>query len=51
VQRLGDKRDPGDRVVSFTVNWVDTPIPPPDGTAAAPDIMEGIARRRLTARP
>jgi len=51
IQKLGDKRDPNDKLVSFTVNWVDAPIPPPEGTGLPSDTMEGMGRRRLTARP
>jgi hypothetical protein len=49
VQRLSDQRDANDKLVWFNVNWLEAPIPPPDG--AQPEMAGIVPSRRLTSRP
>jgi predicted DCC family thiol-disulfide oxidoreductase YuxK len=50
LQKLGDQRDPSDKVAWFNVNWIEAPIPPPEG--GEPTQTAGIAApRRITSRP
>jgi len=50
IQRLGDQRDPSDKLVWFNINWIEAPIPPPEG--GAPSEPAGmVPPRRITSRP
>ena len=36
----------------FNVNWIEAPIPPPEGSGApAPEPVEAVPARRITSRP
>jgi hypothetical protein len=50
IQRLGDQSDSTDKLVWFNVNWIEAPIPPPEG--GAPSETAGmVPPRRITSRP
>jgi predicted DCC family thiol-disulfide oxidoreductase YuxK len=52
IQRLGDQRDLGDKIVWFNVNWFEVPIPSPTASTPSPTQMaEIIPVRRITSRP
>ena len=51
LQRIGDLRDSGDKLVWFNVNWIEAAIPPPGGGAAPAAEPEAIPARRITSRP
>jgi predicted DCC family thiol-disulfide oxidoreductase YuxK len=52
LQRLSDQRDANDKLVWFNVNWIEAPIPPPEGGGApAPEPADAIPARRITSRP
>jgi hypothetical protein len=51
LQRLGDLRESGDKLVWFNVNWIEAAIPPPGGGVAPAAEPEAIPARRITSRP
>jgi hypothetical protein len=52
IQRIGDQRETGDKLVWFNVNWFEVPIPSPTQSATSPPQMaEIIPVRRITSRP
>ena len=52
IQRLSDQRDTGDKLTWFNVNWIEAPIPSPNGSSAPPsETAEVIPPRRITSRP
>jgi predicted DCC family thiol-disulfide oxidoreductase YuxK len=53
VAKLADRRPAGDKLVSFTIDWIETAIPPPPGAMEAPaDGVEALVpRRKLISRP
>jgi len=50
IQRLGDQREPADKLSWFNVNWIEAPIPPPEGGEPA-ETAGMVAPRRITSRP
>ena len=53
VAKLGDRRPSGDKLVAFTIDWVENAIPPPPGAMEPPaDGAEALVpRRKLVSRP
>jgi predicted DCC family thiol-disulfide oxidoreductase YuxK len=51
VTRIGDERPPSDRPTAFTVLWLESPMAPPESSAAPAPTSNQVVHRRLTARP
>ena len=53
IKHRGDQREAGDKLSSFTVNWVEQKIAPPPGEAQVEAAQRGdlVLRKRLTSFP
>jgi predicted DCC family thiol-disulfide oxidoreductase YuxK len=51
VAKLGDQRTDNDKVLSFTIDWVEAAIPSPPGEAIADTGEPLVPRRKLASRP
>ena len=53
IKHQGDQREAGDKLSSFTVNWVEAEIAPPPGAAQIEAAQRGdlVLRKRLTSFP
>ncbi len=52
IQRIGDQRESGDKLVWFNVNWFEALIPAPQtGSSSPTEMAEIVPVRRITSRP
>lgn len=51
VGRLGDRRGANDKLVWFNVDWIESPIAPPQSAPPLPALAVGPAARRITSGP
>jgi predicted DCC family thiol-disulfide oxidoreductase YuxK len=51
VRRLGDRRGPTDKLVWFNIDWIEAPIPAPDGRDSPTELAAASLPRRITSGP
>jgi hypothetical protein len=51
VRRLFDRRESKDKLVWFNVDWIESPIAPPEASPASPPLAVGPGTRRITSGP